>query len=596
MHLRSILPFFILILLTSTALAQKVKYKDLLELLNARNYEVAEPFLKRYLKENTDNVSAYLYMGIVYQDKSQRNDILKQPDALRINIDSAIFFFEKVAPMITERELKKHEDNYNLYLRRDVRTAEFAVKLSDVTLDIETRLKNMRERKEKVKSLNEHFRSAERQYNTTQVNYSKIQKQFASEKEFYLRMDDAVIQDLKRIGLTYDSAQVSFKNYRDVLETMGKVPYNQVITLSEITNFKKDGNTEVDFLKHDLRLWDYGKWVNTTLDLYQNEIVPLREHLISYDIELNKLAQKLKTDSVSVKSDLTKLVDKILFKQLARFDSDPLPAGVFNMKATELEYHSDWVANKSKRDTADLVTQLEFLKQEANDVVKLDSISARLMARDFEKDSKDYHHFITKAYGTEAVLKNYIKSTHELAQRDKAQKQSQIDKLEKALRWVLHGTDSIPLFMEESTSHFKPLVIVPNKFTIGLKYIDSLATGYLVNITPTHVSSAWATFPVDVNAFKKRNLSVLKGLGLHPQPDLYIALVYSESTTKDGYPATLAKVNKTTGLVWSLPYNLEQKPSEILYSADTGEIMIKLPMPTGEQKLFVVDKYGKKIQ
>ncbi|HCZ35335.1 MAG TPA: hypothetical protein DHV26_05345, partial [Cytophagales bacterium] len=63
----------------------------------------------------------------------------------------------------------------------------------------------------------------------------------------------------------------------------------------------------------------------------------------------------------------------------------------------------------------------------------------------------------------------------------------------------------------------------------------------------------------------------------------------------DGYPATLAKVSKT-GLVWSLPYNLEQKPSEILYSADTGEVMIKLPMPTGEQKLFVLDKYGKKIQ
>lgn len=347
-------------------------------------------------------------------------------------------------------------------------------------------------------------------------------------------------------------------------------------------------------MKHDLRLWDYGKWANTTLDVYQNEIVPLRDHLVSYDVELNKLTQKLKADSVSVKSDLTKLFDKILVKQLTRFDSDPLPAGVFNMKAAELEYHSDWVSNKPKRDTAGLVTQLEILKEEAADVHKLDSISARLLARDFEKDSKNYSHFISKAYGTEAVLKNYIKSTYELAQRDKKTKQTQIERLEKSSRWLVHGADSIPLFTEESPSQFKPLAIL-QKFTIGLKYVDSLGTGYLYNITSKHIPSVAVSFPVDANHFKKRYLPVLKALGAHPQPDLYLALIYSETMVKDGYPATLTKISKA-GLVWSLPYNLEQKPSEILYSADTGEVMIKLPMPTGEQKLFVVDKYGKKIQ
>lgn len=69
-------------------------------MLNARNYELAEPYLKRYLKENTDNVSAYLYMGIIYQDKAQRNDILKQSDVLISNIDSAIFFLEKLLRLL----------------------------------------------------------------------------------------------------------------------------------------------------------------------------------------------------------------------------------------------------------------------------------------------------------------------------------------------------------------------------------------------------------------------------------------------------------------------------------------------------------------
>ncbi|GIL21616.1 MAG: hypothetical protein BroJett042_01290 [Bacteroidota bacterium] len=596
MQTRKFLFCFVLILLAGTTWGQKVKYKDLIELLNARNYELAEPYLKRYLKENTDNVSAYLYMGIIYQDKAQRIDILKQSDVLISNIDSAIFFLEKTAPLVTERELKRNDQNYQMYLQRDVRTAEFAIKLSDVTLDIETRLKNLKDRKEKVIKLNEYFRATQRQYNSAQERFKKIQAQFATDKEFYLRMDDAVSADLTQIALIYDSSQASFKNYRSVLETIGKVPYNQTVTLNDIRNLKEDGVTEVDFLKQDLRLWDYGKWAKTAAETYKNELLPLRDHLIAYDIELNKLMQKLKKDSVSVKNDLNRLLDKILFKQLTRFDKDPLPAGVFNMKAAELEYRSDLIMNKPVRDTAGLAMQLEALIQEVRGIDKLDSIATRLMARDLETDKKDYAHFISKAYGSDVVLKNYIKSTHELAQRDRSTKQKQIEQTEKALKWLVHKSDSIPLFQEETGSPFKPLTIVPDQFTLGLKYVDSLATGYLYNITPRHVPDVAVTFRVDASHFKRRYLPLLKGLGSHPQPDLYLALVYSETTTKNGYPATLARISKATGLVWSLPYNLEQKPSEILYSAETGEIMIKLLMPGGDQKLFVVDKYGKKIQ
>ncbi|MBN8578338.1 MAG: hypothetical protein J0L66_15440 [Cytophagales bacterium] len=593
---RSLLALTLLLVLALNGHAQKVKYKDLIELLNARNYEVAEPFLKRYLKENSDNISAYLYMGIVYQDKAQRNDILKQPEALLNNIDSAIFFLEKVAPLITEKELKRNDQNYQMYLRRDVRTAEFAIKLSDVTLDIETRVKNMRERKEKVKNLNNFFRAAERQYQATQHAFVALQNQYSTEKEFCLRLNESVTAELNRIKLTFDSSQLSFRNYRSVLESMGKVPYNQNVTLTEIADFKRDGNTEFDFFKGDLRLWDYARWSKNALDLYATEITPLRDHLVTYDIELNRLSQKLKQDSVSVKDELTKLLDRSSIIQLAKYDADPLPIGVFNMKMAELEYHSEKISNKAGRDTVGLVTRLQQLKKETRAVKKLDSLSARLLTRNFDKDAKDYTHFITKAYGTDAVLKNYIRSTHEFALRELAAHQAQTKLTEKAVRWLVHGNDSIPVVTDEPRSQYKPLVIVADRFTMGLKYVDSLATGYLFDITPIHKPKVAVSFPVEALPFKKRFLPVIKGMGVHPLSDLFIALVYSESSDKNGFPATLIKVDKTKGLVWSNNYRLPFTPSELLFSSDTGEIMIKLPTPTGEQKLFVVDKNGKKIQ
>ena len=44
---------------------KKIKYKDIFGLLNVKQYEQAEPFLKSYLKENDDNPNAYLFMGTI---------------------------------------------------------------------------------------------------------------------------------------------------------------------------------------------------------------------------------------------------------------------------------------------------------------------------------------------------------------------------------------------------------------------------------------------------------------------------------------------------------------------------------------------------
>jgi hypothetical protein len=52
----------LLLFIFPSAHGQKVKYKDIFGLLSTKQFESAEPFLKTYLKETTDNPNAFLYM------------------------------------------------------------------------------------------------------------------------------------------------------------------------------------------------------------------------------------------------------------------------------------------------------------------------------------------------------------------------------------------------------------------------------------------------------------------------------------------------------------------------------------------------------
>jgi hypothetical protein len=378
---------------------------------------------------------------------------------------------------------------------------------------------------------------------------------------------------------------------------MGKTDYNQELTLLEINDFKKDGVTGADFLLNDLRLWDYTRWAHKSYDVIQKEIVPLRDNLISYDIEINKLHEKLKKDSISVKNDLTKLVDKILFSQLTKFDPNPMPTAIFNMKIAELEYFSDLISDKPLRDSSNVAVRITAIQSEIKSVKKLDSISGLLVKRDFDKEALDYKHFITNAYGTPAVLRSLIKATHEFAQREVISKEKEWEENMQALKWVFAEKDSIPLFIDDSDKRiYKPFVIANDQYTLGLKYVDSLAVGYFYTITPSRIPDIALNFPVDGQHFKKRSLPILKALSLQDANQVYFALFYSESKVAEGFPATLTRVNRSGGLAWSNNYTFELKPSELLFSSSTGELTIKTSSINGESKIVVIDKLGKKLQ
>lgn len=586
-----LIKFLILLLLSVSASAQKkVKYKDIFGLLSTHQYDEAEPFLKSYLRDNDDNPNAYLFMGIIYQEKAMRNDILKQTLLAIQNLDSACYFYELARQTVTERELKRNEEYYQMYSRRDLRTGKFGVKLSDVQFDIEKKVENLRERGDRVKMIKYYFTIADSLYEESRILFVLLQSEFPTERQFFLRAEENELKRLNTLSVRFDSVMTFLENYQSSLQNLTNSGYNQVFKREEITDFKKQGNSKADLYQADVILWDYQKFADHASRVIQKEVAPMKTNLVAYDQELNKLRDKLQHDSVSVTNDLTRLIDKLLAEQLDEFDDDPLPVDIFAMKIADLEYRSEKIEHHAFRDSNNVYLQVKITKDELAQLNKLDSTVSKLQRADLESEIRDYKHFIANTFGDKVVLESYIKSIKEFTDREKSSASKNLAQYSLALQWIVTDADSIPLYIDSvSTSPYKPLMVEQEQYTVGLKYENAANTnGYFCTITPSRIPDVQASFPVDKKAFSEEMFQSLEALAVSANDLIYYIVIYSKAPEKEKYPVTITKIYRSDGLAWSVNNKFQFLPSELAYKQDTGELLVK----GGTDQTVVVDKNG----
>jgi hypothetical protein len=226
-------------------------------------------------------------------------------------------------------------------------------------------------------------------------------------------------------------------------------------------------------------------------------------------------------------------------------------------------------------------------------LAKVDSLASRLPDDVIDKRSVDYGDFITNTYGNLIVLKSYVKTIKDFAQREQKTKAEQRSAVLKSMEWIIDGADSIPLSNQLNSARFKSLQTVPDKTTIGVQILaPKKVNGYFYTVTPTRKPEIKVTFPVDTAFNDLHILPATKGLTFSDASgQIFFVLVYSEVVHQAKHPATLAKIYRSDGLAWSMNYNLTFQPKEILFRQDTGEVTLK-----NETQLTVIDKNGKVLR
>ena len=428
------------LLLVGGAHAQKIKYKDLFPLLKAKNYDDADPFLRKFLIQEPDHPDANYRMGKMLAYYLQRIDILKEHDQVPALADSAVLYLDRAAGLLTEKYVKKHDDDYYVsFRRRDLRTGKFEVKHSDVELDIEETRKIVEEIRKGVAAFVKHLNKARTYYITCQQKYLELAKQNDSLVYFYFTATPDDLATLRNLAAKYDSTKTWLD---EANQALNEIPGNKLQIQYEekpITHFPKDGKSVSNFFAENINLWQYGAWAQQMLDKIGKEIYPLKKRMIEYCARLDELALATARDTVDARADIFQLATANIAKELDEYVPESLPAAIFDYRLGEINYRSTanyWLTQI--KDTSDIGLKLSVLADLQTQLANMEKLVEKLKNSNTEIQRALFADFIQARFGSPDSLGAFIE--HEIASiaRDKewlAERQAEVLRQDSYAYW-----------------------------------------------------------------------------------------------------------------------------------------------------------------
>jgi hypothetical protein len=576
-----------MILFSSTASwGQKIKYKDLFFLIHkSKKYDQGEPFLRSFLSnpKNSEHANANFQMGVIYEINSKKKDVLTENSDKISLLDSAVYHYSKAKLLITEKEVKKRSEYYeDDFLRRDLRTGKMGVKVSDVHLDIDKRTEKAKQSIVNLKSIDLHFNKAKENYLVAFDTYTALVGKYNTQRVFLLRADDEVLAICDEILAAYDSAMGDFASYKLEIAKIEKTDYNQSLNVLKIEDVKKGGDKEADFYATSVDVYDFSNWAINVKYMVADVIRPIKTKLISYDKRLDRTKEQLFKDSVSVIAKVDLERDHELYKQMLTFDSQAMPLRLLDLKQQELKYWSYIFSNRDQKDSSNVSYQIEMATSELESIKAVDSLANILLGYNLAIEIENYKEYANTQYEGISGLQRFIKQKLNFAQAENKYRENILDAKKERSRWLMYGSDSIPLFKRDSTQLIaagKTQYIMlgmspednPTPFTYGIKY-DSVGTSAVyVSVIPDSLSVIEvATHELVLPEFGVESFDSLAVLTEHePALKLTYLLYLDNSTYKQTHKkAKLTSVNAAGQVLWS-------KELELVYPVDNISIYDK---------------------
>lgn len=584
---------------TTSLWSQKVNYKkDLYPLLSAGQYDQAEPMLRRFvksvIKEDDSHPNAFMFMGFMLQGRFMATDVLKEPQRAAALGDTAVYYLDLCLKGLDEKELKRRDEFYQNFVGLDLRTGQTGLSLEKIRYDLNKKIQDIKDRKQKMDRLNRFFNTSVGVYQKNIEQFKSITAGYASYNQFLLKADEATLTALRRIKERADSVESVFRLYKSVNTQMGSTGYNQELSLVEIKSIATDGISPADFYAPQISLWNFRAFADESIRSIEQDIMPLNENLLRMDMDLNRLLSKIKNDSVAVFDEIAGIADQVRNNRLVNYDPDPFPLAVFRVKIAELQFGSEQAAGRAEKSSGNLIIRKNRLEREARALRVMDSLVTLVLNRDLQAEAQSYERFVRDTYSGLSYLKLMLETNKDFAMRKRMALTSEINTLSESLKYLDDAGTKIPALPGVTVDGFYPLVLVQESHTAGLKYKNGFKPkGYFYLISPSRKAEVKAEVPLDSTLYSIQQASLVKARVVEAQAgQIYYPVFYSEQRVNGKIQLTIAKVYTLDGLAWSNPYLVDGIPSAINFIKETGDLSMTIETTNGPTVVTIL-KDGK---
>lgn len=447
----TVLGLFFVFIFSNEGIAQKkVKYKTLYPELAAGNYKTSESDLRLFLTQEPDFANANLYMAIILRKKMDSLDAFNQKDRYLELLDSAVIFYNKSIQLIDEKEVKKNDQYYQTYNRRDLRTGKMAIKVSDIQLDIENRVRSLNEYKQNILLTFSQLGNVEAEFDKLKTAYENIVNPFDNINQLYLRADATTENSLKQLGIQYDLFVNTFNEYAEQSKKLNPKGSVRSIKNREIKEFKKDGLEKPDFMQEQVALWSYKTWANDALLVVSNEMRDLKKRLADIGKSYQKVEKELKLvrKPDQIKFDIP---DAQLTDRLKKYDPEIVMIDILDYQRMRIQYQilSSPVSNPVLRDSIFVDSLYQTHSQLSLLSAEIEKLGTKLQDAKYVKIMDDYTQIINDLYGDKNKLIAEVKAENTQWRMNKAEQKELADKWLARSKWAIYDDKKLPLFTEE---------------------------------------------------------------------------------------------------------------------------------------------------
>ncbi|MEM8895809.1 MAG: hypothetical protein AAGC88_14605, partial [Bacteroidota bacterium] len=465
--------------------AQKIKYKDIFPTLESKNYEQGEPLLRQFFSnpKKADETSANLQMAYIHEQKALRARVIEDSTALYQNADSAMIFFYKCKTLIEEKELKKNDQYYREFYRRDLRTGEFGIKLSDIQLAIDDKIVALNKRLTNAHAINDNVALIDKTYKASQKLFTDLLNEYNDYNDFVM---EATAENLRAFDPLMDNDEViekAAKAITDAVIVIDNTGFNPELNKRRINDLETDGKSPSDVYAGEFNFWNYKAWALKSKREVGTEIIPLKGKIKQKDDEITALLTTTSSGGSVEVADIESALDLSRLQGIKKYDPNSFGIQLLAYKGQEVKYNylSNPVYDPVLVDSLAVTPQMKRADTLLYVAKEQEKMLESLVESNSVSAEKKYSELLQTFGGIEGML-NYLSNSLAVNKERILELTSAQEYWNEKARWGLLLGDSIDLTLD---FRVQPLDSLKDKYIPILTHVDSTLDIYTVVLTRT---------------------------------------------------------------------------------------------------------------